>query len=539
VKEPRTPLSTLVFALILTLLSGVSHAASAAHLALSTSTMNFGNVVMGSTTQVVEGIRNSTASAINIASASIDGASFQVSNTTFPLTIAPGQEIYLAVIFSPHTAGSVSGSLLISLDGTTPYVTVPLYGTGVIPGQMSANPASISFAAGSTSQRIAETVTNSGATTVVLQRAATTGSGFALTGPVLPLVLRPDQSATFTVYMPPSSTGSASGSINFSGLARWWTPGARGKYEAATTTASATSLVVSVSGTAAAVGKLTAAPSTVSFGNLQMGNTQNLPATLINSGAGPVTITQGTASGSGFGLSGLPLPTTLTPGESVTFVASFTPRSAGAAQGNILVVSNASNPAVNLALSGSANAPGQLALSPSSLNFGTVAIGKNQQLNATVTASGSSVTISSASVSNSEFSLGGMQLPVTIPAGQSASFTVTFAPQAAGATSASIDFGGTASTAVESVSGAGSAPVVQHSVALSWSPGGSTVTGYNIYRGTQTGGPYAKLNTTSSVANTYGDGGVNSGQTYFYVTTALDSAGAESTHSNEVQAIIP
>jgi hypothetical protein len=229
---------------------------------------------------------------------------------------------------------------------------------------------------------------------------------------------------------------------------------------------------------------------------------------------------------------------TLAPSESVTFSASFTPQSSGNAQGKISVISNASNSTVNLALSGSANAPGQLALSPASLNFGNVIVGKSQQLTASLAASGSAVTVSSASFSGSEYSLSGIQLPVTIPAGQSAAFTVIFAPQTSGAATASLSFGGTAPATVESLTGAGTAPP-QHSVALSWSADSSTVAGYNVYRGTQTGGPYAKLTSAPAPSTNYGDTAVTAGQTYFYVTTAVDSSGAESAHSNEVQAAIP
>ncbi len=536
-KELRTPWSGLVFALTLTLLSGASYAASSSpQLALSKSTMNFGNVVVGGTTQVIESISNPTNAAISIGAATIEGTDFQINNTSFPLTVASHQRVSLSVTFTPAAAGSASGSLLISLNGTTPYLTVPLYGSGVIPGQLTGSPANISFGTGGTSQRISETVINSGATNINLQSATTTGSGFTISGPALPVLLAPGQSASFTVSL--ASTGNVSGSINFNGMLRWWTPGERGTYQYATTAPLKISLVIPVSGSAAVAGQLTPASSAVSFGNVQVGNTQNLPATLTNSGAGPVAITAATASGPGFGVNGLPLPMTLTPRESVTFFTSFTPQSAGPVQGNVSVLSNASNSTLNLALSGSANAPGQLTLTPGSLNFGNVIVGKSQQLTGSLVASGSSVTVSSASSSASEFSLSGIQLPVTIPAGQSSSFTVTFTPQASGTASASISFGGTAPAAVESLSGAGSAPP-QHNVALSWSADTSTVAGYNVYRGTQTGGPYAKLTSAPAPATTYGDTTVASGQTYFYVTTAVDSTGAESAHSNEVQAIIP
>jgi fibronectin type 3 domain-containing protein len=67
----------------------------------------------------------------------------------------------------------------------------------------------------------------------------------------------------------------------------------------------------------------------------------------------------------------------------------------------------------------------------------------------------------------------------------------------------------------------------------------STVAGYNVYRGSQTGGPYAKLTSAPTAATAYGDASVSAGLTYFYVTTAVNSAGNESTFSNEVQAAVP
>jgi hypothetical protein len=51
------------------------------------------------------------------------------------------------------------------------------------------------------------------------------------------------------------------------------------------------------------------------------------------------------------------------------------------------------------------------------------------------------------------------------------------------------------------------------------------------------GGGYAKINSTSAL--NYKDSSVQSSQTYYYVTTALDSAGNESGFSGEVSASIP
>jgi hypothetical protein len=78
-----------------------------------------------------------------------------------------------------------------------------------------------------------------------------------------------------------------------------------------------------------------------------------------------------------------------------------------------------------------------------------------------------------------------------------------------------------------------------HTATASWTASTSVVSGYNVYRGTTSGGPYTKLNGSLIVLLTYADTTVQSGQTYFFVTTAVDGSGNESVFSNEVRAVIP
>jgi fibronectin type 3 domain-containing protein len=78
-----------------------------------------------------------------------------------------------------------------------------------------------------------------------------------------------------------------------------------------------------------------------------------------------------------------------------------------------------------------------------------------------------------------------------------------------------------------------------HSVALTWNASTSTVAGYNVYRSTVSGGGYSKLNSSLLAALSYTDANVQSAQTYYYVTTAVDSGGNESVSSDQAQAIIP
>jgi len=173
------------------------------------------------------------------------------------------------------------------------------------------------------------------------------------------------------------------------------------------------------------------------------------------------------------------------------------------------------------------------------MSFSNVTIETTQSQSGSLTASGGSVTLSSSSSSNSAFTLGGFTLPVTLAAGQSLPFTVTFAPTATGIASANISFF-TSNSAEASETASGSGGTIQHNVDLSWNASTSTsITGYNVYRGTASGGPYSRINSALDSALSYSDSTVKSGQTYYYVTTAVDSSGVESSYSSQVQAVIP
>jgi hypothetical protein len=78
-----------------------------------------------------------------------------------------------------------------------------------------------------------------------------------------------------------------------------------------------------------------------------------------------------------------------------------------------------------------------------------------------------------------------------------------------------------------------------HSVALTWNASTSTVAGYNVYRTTVSGTQYARVNSFQVSGLAYTDSNVQSGTTYYYVTTAVDTSGVESVYSNQVSAVIP
>jgi fibronectin type 3 domain-containing protein len=60
-----------------------------------------------------------------------------------------------------------------------------------------------------------------------------------------------------------------------------------------------------------------------------------------------------------------------------------------------------------------------------------------------------------------------------------------------------------------------------------------------VYSSTQPSGPATKLTSTPVGTTAYTDNTVQSGQTYYYWITALDSSGDESAFSSDVAVTIP
>src|SRR5271155_1760448 len=100
-------------------------------------------------------------------------------------------------------------------------------------------------------------------------------------------------------------------------------------------------------------GSLSAAPGSITFGNVQVGTNQTQTETLTNTGGENVTISQASSTGTGFTISGFSTPLTLTPGQSASFSVSFAPQSSGSFSGSVAIASNASNPSLSVGLSGS------------------------------------------------------------------------------------------------------------------------------------------------------------------------------------------
>jgi hypothetical protein len=353
----------------------------------------------------------------------------------------------------------------------------------------------------------------------MISQVGISGTGFTLTGITAPVTLTAGQSTNFTVTFAPQTATNASGNVTI------------------TSNASNPTLTIPLSGTGIAPGSLGSNPTSLGFGSVTVGSNQSLSETVTNTGGTSVTISQAGISGTGFTLTGITAPVTLTAGQSTNFTVTFAPQTATSASGNVTISSNASNPTLTIPLSGTgAAAAGQLTVTPTTLGVGSVVVGTSGTASGSLTASGANVTVTAASSNNSVFSLGGLALPVTIPAGQSASFTVTFSPQVSAAASATLTFTSNAqpSTTTETLTGTGT-PAPVRTVDLSWTASTSpNISGYNIYRAVYTTscGSFSKINAVLNTTTLYTDSVVTDGTSYCYATTAVNSSNEESSYSN-------
>ena len=491
---------------------------------LSSASLDSGSVTAGTSKTLTLSASNTGAAAVSISSVSISTKYFTLSAPSLPVSIAPGQNSTISLVFTPNVAGAFSATVSISSNASDSSSTLSLSGTGVSNGQLVINPTGETFGNVTVGSQSSQTVTltNNTGSAVNISQTAVSGSGFKLSGIATPLALNASANATFTITFAPATTGTSSGNVTI------------------TSDAVNPSLSMAVSGTGVTPGALGANPTSLDFGTVQVGSNLRLSDSVTNTGGSTLTISSVGISGTGFALSGISTPVTLAPAQSATFTVTFTPSSAASASGSVAVTSSGSNPTLSIPLAGTGTiVAGQLTATPATLPVGSVVVGTSGTASGSLNASVANVTVTAASTNNSRFTISGLSLPAVISAGKSVPFTVTFSPQVSGTDSATLTFTSNAqpSTATAAATGTGTAAPT-HTVSLSWSASTSpSISGYNIYRAIYLGscGSYSRMNGSTLITlTTYSDSSVTAGTNYCYATTAVNSSSEESGYSNIV-----
>jgi len=281
-------------------------------------------------------------------------------------------------------------------------------------------------------------LSNPGTKDLVISQAAISAGAFSVSGLTAPLTVAAGTSMNFTVLFQPTTTGTASASISIS------------------SNATSTPLTVSLTGTGvtASTPAISVTPTVVSFGNLTVKTSASQTVKLSNTGSADLAISQATLAGTGFSMSGLTEPMTVAAGASTSFTVSFQPTVTGAASGSISIVSNASPSPLVVSLTGTgvaATAPA-ISVTPSSVAFGNLTVKTSASQTLKISNTGTAdLSISQASVSGTGFGMSGLTAPVTVAAGASMNFTVSFQPAAAGTVSGSISISSNAGSSPLSI----------------------------------------------------------------------------------------
>ena len=393
---------------------------------------------------------------------------------------------------TPATASSDSGAqFTVTVTNSFGNVTSNAATLTVnIPPTISAQPASQTVAVGQTAT-FSVTATGTGTLTYQWKKNGTAISGATSASYTTPATVSSDNGATFTVTIA-SSTGNVTSS-------------------AATLTVNTPPSITAQPANTTVIAGQTATFSVTAAGTAPLTYQWKMNGTAISGATSSSYTTAATTTGN----------------SSEQFSVTVTNSSGNITSNPVTLTVNAATLILNA--------------NKTSLSFSSVNIGSNSILPVVFTNGGNSnVTISNVTVSGAGYTAGGVQAGQIVTPGQTATLNVTFAPAGTGLIPGSVTITSNATNSPASItlSGTGVQPV-SHSVTLTWTASTSTVSGYNVYRSTVSGGPYTKLNSTLVAATTYVDSTVQAGQTYFYVVTSVDSSGVESADSTEVSATVP
>lgn len=182
-------------------------------------------------------------------------------------------------------------------------------------------------------------------------------------------------------------------------------------------------------------------PGTLDFGDVSLGQSSVKTIVLSNTEGTTVAVSQISFSSSAFLIvNAESFPISIPAGGSHSISVGFKPTAATDYSAEIVVADSAAKPMAQVATHGrgrnSTQLTAQMSVSTSRLDFGSVTVGSSTTQALTLSSAGTApVTVNSAMISGTGFSLVGRSLPATLNPNQSLTLQVQFSPTATGATS--------------------------------------------------------------------------------------------------------
>lgn len=323
--------------------------------------VDFGEVFMGSTTTKRVTVANTGDAVLKLSGRIAPGSGFRISGQA-STSLVPGSSASLDVVFRPTVLGSATGTLtVVTNDPASPKSEIKLSGVAAPAPNIRASAGRVAF--GSifigTSRTRSVAVYNTGAAPLTISRVALTPPvpGVSVIGP-MSAVVPAGGAVSYTFVFQPVVAESVASRLcilsNDPDLAM---------------------MGIDVTGTGLEPPDISASPSPVVFGDIQVGRTASCPVVVSNTGAAPLVISARSTTGIGLSVSGVPT-TTVSPGDTVVFTLRYRPSSCTALEGSLRVRSNdPETSTLVIPVSGCGIPAPNLAVSPSSLSFGPVYLG--------------------------------------------------------------------------------------------------------------------------------------------------------------------
>ncbi len=388
---------------------------AAAQVSLSNSTLNFGNVPIGSESQQAITITNTGGTDLQLGNLGTDNGDYSFpGNVCSTAIIAPNTYCTLSVRFAPTSPGASTGTMTIPSNAASSTDTVALSGFGAS-AQVSLSSSALSFGdvdVGTSSSPQSLTLTNTGKA--------------------------PASTCSVQVTFSPTQAGGRVGDLSIP------------------SNAPSTPDIVTLSGVGDQAAVLLS-PTSLNFGDQPVG-VASAPLTVTVSDPGNAALNIGALAATGdFSLGSVDTCSnqSIVAGGSCTFDVVFTPSQTGGRSGTVSVPSDATSSPDTLAVTGT-GVESILSLSTNHLAFGNQLIGttSSEQMVTVTNAGGADLILGTLISNNPEFSVNPANTcaSATLLPAASCSFGVSFGPTGNGGQSGTVTIGSNAASDPDTIS---------------------------------------------------------------------------------------
>ena len=387
--------------------------------------INFENVPILTSINRDITIRNTGLATLDISAIDIHGDGFILPKGETQLNILPGESYTLTVQFAPTEAINYPATITLSHNAAGGSSTINLMGAGILVPEIVV-PMEYDFGgvlvSDSRSHEII--IQNSGTGDLEISNISITGGVFTLAQGETSLVIPPHSNYILTVLFTPIGDEAYSGTITLLHNAE----------------GSPNTIALSGVGVLTTEPNISIIPDPLDFGYVMINTSITQDINIRNTGAGNLEMSSIIIEGDGFIILSGGSPEILEPGEHHIIKVQFSPTALSTYSGTITIEHNVPDVETSvIELIGIGGAP-DIAVTPSTLDFGTVVIGTPGNLNVTIQNTGTAELIIShiELTGNEYFHLPNHETTLTIHVGQRYTLAVQFAPVIRGTYSATL-----------------------------------------------------------------------------------------------------